>query len=297
MIGDDDGHVTLAALFADAEVKLATVTDVPGVEARWIVEEVAGVDSPLATAELDRPVTRVEMSRFDSMLGRRLAGEPLQYVLGHWSFRSLDLAVDRRALIPRPETEGLVDIALAMLDADVASGVAGDPPQVFDMGSGTGAIALSVAVERPGTRVWAIERSLGAAQLTRENCAGTGRPAASVSVIESNWFDEVPTDVAGSVDLIVSNPPYVRSDDVLPASVAEWEPREALIADDDGRADLLAVVAGASAWLRPRGALCLELDPRQIDSVAEAMEAGGWVDVVVHPDLTGRNRYMSARTR
>ncbi len=288
------GTTSVAELAEDAEHRLRAVSATPVVEARWIVEEVVGVDGVLATPERDRAVTRREMAMFDAMVGRRLTGEPLQYVLGHWSFRSLDLAVDRRALIPRPETEVVVEVALSLLDDGPGLG-GGRSRRVLDMGSGTGAIALSVAVERPGTLVWAVEASEGAAQLTRENCSGIGRHGANVTVITSDWFESVPNELRGVCDLVVSNPPYVGPDDLLPPEVARWEPLDALIAEESGRADLLLLVAESPSWLGPGGALCLEIDPSHADDLRSAMADAGFERIEVHRDLTGRDRCVTGR--
>ncbi|MGH9092638.1 MAG: N5-glutamine methyltransferase family protein, partial [Acidimicrobiales bacterium] len=142
--------------------------------------------------------------RLDELVARRLAGEPLQYVLGSWVFRTLELTVDRRALIPRPETEQVVEAALARL---------GDRPHpvVVDLGTGSGAVALSMAAERPGAEVWATDADAAALELAAANRERTGVAA---TLCRGDWYGALPARLRGRVDLVVSNPPYV--------SEAEW---------------------------------------------------------------------------
>ena len=139
-------------------------------------------------------------------VARREAGEPLQYVVGSWGFRRLDLAVDRRALIPRPETEVTAEVAI-----DAARRIA--EPIVVDLGTGSGAIGLSVAWECRHAHVWATDRSSEALEVARANLAGLGRAGARVRLAAGDWFGALPDDLVGRVDVAVSNPPYVRLDD------------------------------------------------------------------------------------
>jgi release factor glutamine methyltransferase len=226
------------------------------------------------------------------MLARREAGEPLQYVLGEWGFRRLDLFVDRRVLIPRPETEEVVEQALAELDRLVGQG---HPARVADLGTGSGAIALSVAVERDAVEVWAVERSSDAAAVARANLAGIGRAATRVRVVEGSWFDALPTELRGSLHLVVSNPPYVAPDDALPPEVVDWEPLEALVPGPTGFEAIEEIVTAAPQWLTEGGTLVVELAPDQgEDAVAAAWEAG-FTHAETRPDLVGRTRMLVAR--
>ena len=253
-------------------------------EARWIVERAAG--DPYRVVA-DRPVTVRAHHHWRLMVERREAGEPLQYVLERWPFRSLELYVDRRVLIPRPETEVLVDAALA------EHGRVGGT--VVDLGTGSGAIALSVAVERPGTEVWGVERSAGALAVARANCTGLGRPARFVRLVEGSWFGALPDELRGDVGVVVSNPPYVRDDEVLPAEVADWEPVEALRAGADGLAAIAPIVEQAPAWLAPGGALVVEHAPEQAGAVRDLAVAAGFDHVRPGVDLAGRDRFLVAR--
>ena len=262
-------------------------------EARWIVEEASGSTS---VAELEVFATVRGMAHHDAMVERRLGGEPVQYVLGRWPFRTLDLMVDRRVLIPRPETEVVAGLVLDEVDR-LATGrdPAVEPILVADLGTGSGAIGLSVAVERVGTRVWCTDVSPDALAVARANCAGLGSPAQRVTVAEGLWFDALPVDLRGRFEVIASNPPYVAPDEHLPAEVLDWEPGGALFSDDRGMADLRVLVDGARDWLAPGGALVLEMAPHQTGLIAELAHTTGYVEVSVRRDLTDRDRVLVAR--
>ena len=273
--------LTWAAVGRDAAARLrdAGVAS-PEAEARWLVEE--------AAPEPDGPVTTRALAHFDAMLERRAAGEPLQYVLGRWAFRTLDLLVDRRVLIPRPETELLAEVALAELRR-LGGRVA------VDLGTGSGAIALSLAVEERSVEVWGTDRSADALAVARANVAGIGRAGARVRLVAGDWFDALPDDLRGSVDVIVTNPPYVAEGDALPPEVARWEPSEALFAGGDGLDDVRRIVAHAPRWLRRPGALIVEMAPTQASVVASLADEAGFSHVEIRPDLAGRDRVLLAR--
>ncbi len=260
-------------------------------DARRIVEEASGASAVELALVLDDPVTEGGMARYDDMVGRREAGEPLQYVLGHWGFRSLDLMVDSRVLIPRPETEQVVEEALGELDRlggrDVAT-------NVVDLGTGSGAIALAIATERVRTSVWATDASDDAIAVARANLVGCGRAAARVTLSVGNWFDALPVELRGNCQLIVSNPPYVAADSDLPAEVAGWEPTSALLAGPDGLDDLRVIIAGAPDWLEPQGVLVCELSPEQAAG-AESLAGDCFADVRTEPDLAGKLRVLVAQ--
>jgi release factor glutamine methyltransferase len=166
---------------------------------------------------------------------------------------------------------------------------------VVDLGTGSGAIALSVASERPLTDVWATDVSDAALAVARANLAGLGRAGARVRLGQGSWFEALPGELAGTVGVIVSNPPYVADDDALPPEVADWEPVGALRAGEHGLRDLQAIVAGAPGWLAPGGALIVELDPRQVEPVQGAARDAGFAETAVHRDLAGRERMVVAR--
>jgi release factor glutamine methyltransferase len=288
------GTVTWSQLAAETQRRLAPVAGAGAAgEARRLVEEASGLEGAERVLGWDEPATVRRVARLDEMVARRLAGEPLQYVLGAWGFRSLDLMVDPRVLIPRPETETVVTHALAELDRLPAR--PDRPRTVVDLGTGSGAIALSVAFERPDVRVWAGDVSPAALDVAGANLAGLGRAARRVRLVEGSWFEALPDELRGAVDLIVANPPYVATTDELPPEVGQWEPALALRSGPTGRDALEHLVAGAPAWLTRPGALVLELDPSQGPMVSAAAVTAGFTDVRLAPDLTGRDRALIAR--
>ena len=298
-MSDDDG-VPWRAFLAETERRLADAgLETAAHDARRLVEEASGHEGSDLYLGLDEPATTRGVAHLDAMVERRVAGEPLQYVLGAWSFRTLDLMVDRRVLIPRPETEVVAGHALAELDRLAADRRAGtgatDPLVAVDLGTGSGAIGLALAAERPGTRVWLTDASPDALAVARSNLAGIGRSATHVTLAEGSWFEALPHELRGAVDVVVSNPPYVGAGEVLPLSVADWEPAGALVSGTTGREALDHLVRTARSWLAPGGALVVELAPDQASAVADDARAQGYVEVEVHPDLTGRDRLVVAR--
>lgn len=267
----------------------AGVDDAPQ-ELRWMIERASGRTRAEQVLALDQPATAREASHLDQLVARRAAGEPLQYVLGRWGFRTLDLLVDRRVLIPRPETEVVAGLAVDVLAALERPGVA------VDLGTGSGAIALSLAAERwPDIEVWATDASADALAVARANLAGLGRRAAVVRLLEGDWFAALPDDLRGRVDVVVSNPPYVGSSDPLPAAVADWEPTAALVAGPDGLDDLRRIIAEAPVWLADDGVLVVEIGEMQGSAVVALAEAAGFASSVIEHDLAGRDRALVAR--
>lgn len=293
MSGSDT--VPWRAFLAEAERRLRDAgVESPDLEARRIVETASGYDGAELVLALDEPATTRRVAHFDQVLERRLGGEPLQYALGSWGFRSLDLFVDARVLIPRPETETVVEHALQELDR-VRAGDAEAVLTAVDLGTGSGAIALSIAAERPRVDVWATDVSTDALEVARANLAGLGRRGARVRLVEGSWFDALPADLRGHVDVIVSNPPYVAATDELPDEVRFWEPDVALVSGPTGLECLEHVVTHAAAWLRPTGALVVELAPGQAAAIATRCLDCGFVESEVAHDLTGGERLVVAR--
>ena len=268
------------------------------VDARRITERAAGFEGSHFVIGLDEDVPARAVPFFQAMVERRATGEPLQYVVQRWGFRHLDLFVDRRVLIPRPETEQVVEAALgeARRLGDLMAGPGPGSLVVADLGTGSGAIALSLALELPGAEVWATDRSTDALAVARANLAGVGTLVATrVRLAEGSWFAALPDDRRGRLDLIVSNPPYVAEDDQLPSEVADWEPTGALVAGPSGLEDIELIVAGAPDWLSRPGALVLELAPHQAEAVLALALAAGFAHAEVRPDLAGRPRALVAR--
>jgi release factor glutamine methyltransferase len=260
-------------------------------QARWLCEVAsASVDGDEFLARLDEPATERMVSHLDTMVARYRTGEPLQYVLGEWSFRHLTLSVDRRVLIPRPETELVAEIAIGLAAQCEPTRI------VADLGTGSGAIGLSMAYELPrqGTEVWITDASADAIDVARANLAGIGPAAANVRIAQGSWFEALPLGVR--FDVIVSNPPYVAvgSPD-LDVAVGEWEPASALFAGADGLDDIRILAAEAPDRLRRGGALVLEIGADQGRAVDVVLRGAGLVDVEIRTDLSGRDRIALAR--
>lgn len=283
----DDGTITWRELWVETERR---VGDRP--VARWICETASGTDADEFLEELDEPATQRMVAHLDAMVGRVLAGEPLQYVLGHWSFRRLDVLVDPRVLIPRPETELLVDHAVEAL-RDHAR-----PWRIADLGTGSGVIGLSIASERwhDGMEVWLTDVSADALDVARANTAGIGRGAAAVRIAAGSWYDALPEELRGTLHLVVSNPPYIaHGDPAVESIVHDHEPHVALYAADDGLVHVAAIARSASDWLVPGGTVVVEIGTSQGDAAAASMRDAGLVDVQVRPDLAGHDRFVQAK--
>lgn len=257
-------------------------------EVRWLIERASGLSAAEQAAVLDVVPDERHAGSFASMVDRRDAGEPLQYVLGQWGFRTLDLFVDPRVLIPRPETEVVAGIAIDALPIG--------PCRAVDLGTGSGAIALSIAAERwPDVEVWATDASEDAIAVARANTAALGRRAANVRLAVGDWFAALPDDLRGTFDVVVANPPYVPDDALIARQVRDHEPHLALFGGPDGLDHVRRLVVEARDWVRPGGTLVIEMGDDQGDAAAEAARAAGWAEVVVHQDLTERDRCLTAR--
>ena len=229
------------------------------------------------------------------MTERRRAGEPLQYVVGAWGFRRLDLMVDRRVLIPRPETEVVVEVALGELRRLHARQGADRRPVVVDLGTGSGAIALALAGEGPEAEVWATDVSEPALAVAAANLAGLGgRAATRVRLAAGSWFAALPAELEGRIDIVVSNPPYVADSDEIEAVVADWEPREALWSGPTGLEASAEILEAAPRWLARPGTVVLEVAGQRGAATAELAVRHGF-SVSLHPDLAGRERVLVAR--
>lgn len=227
------------------------------------------------------PVAPATQARYAQLVRRRSAGEPLAYIVGHKEFFGLDLVVDPRVLIPRPDTEILVEWAIECIDQMPSPG-AGDPPRLLDLGTGSGAIALAIGHTRPLTQVVAVDASAVALELARANAVRLGL---DLQWLEGSWF----APVCGSYDVIVSNPPYVRADDPHLPSLAH-EPSTALIAGPDGLCDLRDIVSGAAGHLVPGGWLLLEHGFDQGPDVRALLQAAGFRQITARHDLGGHWR-------
>lgn len=291
---DEGGLVTLRALHEQASSALTTALGGDRQqEARWIIERVSGYSSAELTANHDEFVSNRTMAFFDILIARRCTGEPLQYVLGRWQFRQLELLVDRRALIPRPETEWVVEPAIVHL-RQLAS--QRETVWAIDLGTGSGAVACSIAHEVGAATVIATDVSPDALALARANIAGLGRSGGRVTTHLGSWFDGIDESMRGRFDLVFSNPPYVDDDERLPLEVSNWEPHLALFGGPDGSDHLRTLITAAPGWLSPDGLLVLEMAPQQTEPMAELAERYG-MRAEIRTDLTGRARSICAWLR
>ena len=253
----------------------------PRVDAEFLVAHVLGVSRTGIYAN-GRVVSPAEAEQLAALVARRAEREPLAYVLGEWGFRRLSLQVDRRVLVPRPETEVVVERCLELI-ADL------EAPAVLDVGTGSGAIALSIADEHPGARVCAVDSSSDALAVARDNVLRLGLER-RVELAESDLL----AGVAGSFDLVVSNPPYVspRERSGLGPEVRDFEPSVAVMGFEV--ADRIA--AEALPVLRPGGWVVLECGDGQATSLTAKLRALGYDRVRVSPDLAGVDRVVEGRT-
>ncbi|MBX3312868.1 MAG: peptide chain release factor N(5)-glutamine methyltransferase [Actinobacteria bacterium] len=294
--GRPEGTVTWGELLVETVARLRDGGIAAAeAEGRWLVEEASGLDAAEWIAGRDELATQRTVARLDDMVDRRLVGEPVQYVLGRWGFRRLDLLCDRRVLIPRPETEQVVEVALGALDQVLMARPDGHRPTVVDLGTGSGAIALSVAAERNGVDVWGVDASADALDVARANLGGLGMAGGRVRLLHGSWYDPLPSELRGIVDLVVANPPYVAEDEALDASVADWEPAGALVPGPTGLEAYGEIVSGAGEWLADGGVLVVEIGATQADAVRALAEDAGLDDVTVHADHAGLDRAVVAR--
>jgi release factor glutamine methyltransferase len=248
--------------------------DSPRLDAERLLAHALGLTRLELYTHHDRPLTEAERAAARALVERRGRREPLQYVLGEWGFRTLTLRTDARALVPRPETEVVVERALMLLGP-------ADSPRVVDVGTGSGAIALALAAERPEARVVATDTSADALALARENAVRLGL---DVELVQTNLLDGVD----GPFDLVVSNPPYVLPGEELQPELT-FEPRDALL--DAGQTEALA----AAARRVLDGWLVLECHERRAHAVAAALTGLGYTDARITVDLAGRDRVVEAR--
>jgi release factor glutamine methyltransferase len=267
------------ALQAATDALAAAGVETPRLDAELLLGAAAGLDRARLAADPDAAVAPDAARRFGEMVRRRIRREPVAYILERKGFRRIELAVDRRALIPRPETELLVEIALEL-----------EPRRVLDVGTGSGAVALAVADELPGCEVTGTETSPGALTLAAENAERLGSDGRVR--LERGTVPE-----GGRFDLVLANLPYVREDEWsgLAPEITRYEPREALVAGPDGTEVIASVVPAAAAALAPGGSLALEVGAGQAGSVAELLLDLGFGQVEGRQDLADIPRVVLAR--
>lgn len=268
---------TIAALLQNAAV-LEAVSDSPRLDVELLLGHVLGKTRAHLYTWPEQKLTEDQVKAFNELLTRRLGGEPIAYLTGTQEFWSLSLEVNASTLIPRPETELLVEIALELIGLADA--------RVLDLGTGTGAIALALAKERPGWEVIATDTVPEALALAQRNRRRHGLN--NVLVLESNWFQGLPPQ---RFDLIVSNPPYIDPDDPhLQQGDVRFEPRSALVAANRGSAALEAIVSTAPAYLASGGWLLLEHGFAQAETIKVLLQGAGFVDIASRRDIQGHVR-------
>ncbi len=257
----------------------------PRLNAELLIGHALGLKRMQLYLQFERVLSESELESIRPLVKRRGQREPLQYILGETEWSGLRLKVDRRALIPRPETEMLIELLLSFIEKP--------PSTILDMGTGNGAIALALAKKYSNTKVFAIDQSQEALELAKEN-ADALCVADQVSFLRSNWFEAVPSCVG--FDVIVSNPPYLTESETEAAEpeVRAYEPTAALVSDEDGMADILKIISGAPAFLNAGGLLALETGIDQHSILKTRLQAAGFVRIESRQDLTGRDRFMFA---
>jgi release factor glutamine methyltransferase len=287
-------HPDRRALLVEVADRLAAagVPD-PASDARWLVDHVVEV----AGDTVGRGA-----SLLDELIGRRVAREPVQLIVGRTWFRHLELVCAPGVFIPRPETEVVASLAI---DAARAVSRTTAPVRVVEPCCGTGAIALTLAAEVPGVQVVAGDVSAAAVALTRTNlgrvldgaAGGPLAPGSSVRVVTSDLLDGVDPAWRGHLDVLVANPPYLPSGDrdSWAPEVADHDPDRALVGGDDGHEVVDALLAAAGDWLRPGGTVVLEIDERRADDALATARSAGLSEVRIVPDLTGADRAIVAR--
>ena len=270
---------------ADARDALAAATDAlsavgvptPRIDAEALLSGITGRSPADLITDRDRGIAPAEARAFSEAVRRRLRREPVAYILGRKGFRHIELEVDQRVLIPRPETEMLVEVALSL-----------DPSSVLDVGTGSGAVALAIADEIPGCRVTAGDTSPEALAVARQNALRLGL-AERVEFFEGTWPGP------GGFDLIVSNLPYVAEGDELPPEVREWEPAAALFAGDSGLEAFEAVLASLDESGVSTAAVALEIGHGQGEAVTTLVRKAGFERVECLADLAGLERVVLGR--
>jgi len=274
---------------------------------QWTAEflQRKGVESPRLEAELllaharncqrihlytdfETPIQDSERARMRDFVKRRANREPLAYITGQKEFYGRDFAVGTGVLVPRPETETLVDVCLDHIPAEQATGIC-------EIGCGSGCIAVTLAKQRSSLSVFATELSRRAVTYAAENVA-TQNVEHQVTLYHGDGYAPLPAEQAGQFDGIISNPPYIRDDEMLTLSpeIANHEPREALVSGADGLMLARRLIAESCNWLTVDGWMAIEVDPAQCDTVAELFRTAGFARTTIHQDLNGDDRVVSA---
>lgn len=271
---------SIAHTLQTAAEKLAAVCDSPRLDAEILLGLVTGKTRTHFRAWPEKPLTDGEAVEFAKLLALRLAGQPIAHIVGRREFWSREFAVSPQVLIPRPETELLVELALERIQP-------GQAARIADLGTGSGAIAITLALELPAASVTALDQSPAALEVAKGNARDW--QAGNVRFLLSDWFSAL--DPGERFELIVSNPPYIaESDPHLCLGDLRFEPRSALASGSDGLDAIRHIVKTAPAWLKPGAWLLLEHGYDQAEPVKDLLFAAGFTQIASFPDLQGHNR-------
>ena len=273
---------TIRAVLEDATRRLEALSDSPRLDAELLLARAIDMPRSYLFAHPEEPLDAHSVHRFGEALGRRLAGEPMAYITGVREFWSLELMVTPATLVPRPETEVLVDLALREIPRRADW-------DILDLGTGSGAIAIAIAKERPLARITATDVSAEALEVARQNARQLEIP--NIEFLAGDWTEPVR---GRTFNVIVSNPPYVRSSDEA-LDALHREPRSALSAGEDGLDAIRVLARDCGALLEPGGALLIEHGAEQRESVAALLREHGWSEITCHTDYAGLPRVTVAR--
>jgi release factor glutamine methyltransferase len=272
----------IRTILEDAIRRLEALSDSARLDAELLLARAIDMPRSYLFAHPEEPLDELAMERFEEALARRLAGEPMAYITGSREFWSLDLMVTPATLVPRPETELLVDLALREIPRRAAW-------DILDLGTGSGAIAIAIAKERPLSRVTATDISTAALDVARQNARHLEIP--NIEFLSGDWTSPVS---GRRFNIVVSNPPYVRSNDAA-LDALHCEPRDALSAGEDGLEAIRILARDCGALLEPGGMLLIEHGAEQRDSVADVLREHGWTDIACRTDYAGLPRVTVAR--
>lgn len=278
---------TIRRALQDASARLSSVSESAMLDAEILLAQVLKASRTYLYVHADDELTADDLRDFDEMVDRRLLHEPVAYITGHKEFWSLDLRITKDVLIPRPETEVLVEEVLTLFP-DL-----NEQLTVADLGAGSGAIALALASERPGWSVYAVDISQGALQLVSDNAQRLGID--NISICHGNWFTALP---AGKLDIVVSNPPYISLHEWEEyAAGLQYEPRQALLSGEDGLDDIREICHRVHDYLKPGGYLFVEHGYAQAEAVRELFAASGFDEVRTVKDLSANDRVTIGRLK